>query len=54
MARSKLVIVPREFHPHETHFFSLFLKMLPRHQKHLCDSLLNANENMMKLPLRLA
>jgi hypothetical protein len=53
MTHRELIIVPREFHPHETHF-SLFLKMLLHHQKCLCDTLLNANETLIKLPLRLA
>jgi len=49
MTHKELVIVPKEFHPYKT---SLFLKMLP-HQKCLCGGLLNANEIMIKLSLRL-
>jgi hypothetical protein len=50
----ELVIVPREFHLDETHFFSLFLNTLSCHQKYLCGNLFNANETNVKLPLRLA
>jgi hypothetical protein len=53
MTLRDLVIVPREFYPNETHFFSLLLKMLPHHQNRLRGSLLNANKTLMKLPLRL-
>jgi hypothetical protein len=53
MTHRELIIVSREFHPHETHI-SHFLKMLLRHKKRLCDTLLNANETLIKLPLILA
>jgi hypothetical protein len=36
MTHRELVSVPREFHAHETHFLSLFLKTLPHYQKRLC------------------
>jgi len=45
----ELVITPREFHPHETHFFSLFIKALPCHKKYIYDKLLNINEILRKL-----
>jgi len=45
--------VLREFDPHKTHFFSLFLKTLPHHQMCLCDSLLNANETHTKTTIRI-
>ena len=54
MTHKELVTVPREFHPHEARFFSLFIKMLPCHQKCIRGRLLNANETLVKLPLRLA
>lgn len=50
MAHIESVIVPRG----EIHFLSLFLKLLPCHQKHLCGSLLTANNTHMKLLPRLA
>jgi hypothetical protein len=53
MTHRELVTVPREFHPHETQFFSLFIKTLTCHQKCICDRLLNANETLVKLSLRL-
>jgi hypothetical protein len=49
MTHKELVIVPKEFHQLTS---SLLLKMLP-HQKCLCGGLLNANEIMIKLSLRL-
>lgn len=47
MTHLKLVIERREFQPHKTHFFALFLKPLSRHQKRMCQyikSKLNSNE----------
>jgi hypothetical protein len=52
MTHGELVIMPREFHPHEIHFFSL-IKNVVTHQKRLYDSLLNTNETLMKPPLKL-
>ena len=40
----ELVTVSGEFRLHETHLFSLFLNMVPHHQKCLRDSLLNVDE----------
>jgi hypothetical protein len=40
MTHCELVTVLEEFHPHETHFFSLFLNMAPHHKKCLHGSLL--------------
>jgi hypothetical protein len=53
MTHKELVIVPREFHLDETHFFSLFLNTLSCHQKYR-DNLFNANKTRVKLLLRLA
>jgi hypothetical protein len=50
MTHRELVIVSREFHLRETHF-SFFLKTLAHYQKHLCGSLLNANNTLIKLSL---
>jgi hypothetical protein len=44
MTHLELVTEPREFHLHETRLFSLFLKTLSRHQKHLYNILLNSDE----------
>ena len=41
--------MPKEFHFHETQFFSLFKKILPHHNKCLCRGLLNTNQTLMKL-----
>ena len=49
MTHRELVIMPREFYPHKTHFISLFLNKLSC----LCGNLINANETHIKLPLRL-
>jgi hypothetical protein len=54
MTHRELVTVPKEFYPYETQFFSLFIKTLSCHQKYICGSLLNTNETLVKLPLRLA
>jgi hypothetical protein len=51
MTHRELIIVLRKFHLYETQF-SLFLKMLPHHKKRLYDSLLNANETLMKMSQR--
>ena len=48
MTHRELVIVPSEFYPHETHFFSFFLEMLLRHRKCLRGSLLNTNETVIQ------
>jgi hypothetical protein len=47
-----LVIIPEEFHRHETHFFSLLKKTLSHYQKCLCANLLNTNETLRKLPMK--
>ena len=52
MTHKELVIVPREFHSHDTHFFSIFLNALSYHKKCLCDNLFNADETLMKFLLR--
>ena len=44
MTHCELVTVRGEFHPHKTHFISLFLNMVSHHQKCLRSSLLNADE----------
>jgi hypothetical protein len=44
----------REFYPHKTHFFSLFVKTLSCHKKCIRDRLLNTNETLIKFSLRLA
>ena len=48
MTHKELVIVSREFHLDESHFFSLFLNAMSCHQKCLCDNLFDANETHMK------
>jgi len=45
LTHKELVIVPSEFHLHETQY-SLFIKTLAYHQKYICDRLLNANETL--------
>jgi hypothetical protein len=54
MTHRDLVIVLREFHPYETHSFPLFIKAMPCHKKCIYDRLLNANETLIKLLLKLA
>jgi hypothetical protein len=49
----KNIVMSREFLPHETHLFSLFIKTFSCHQKHICERLLNANETLVELPLKL-
>jgi hypothetical protein len=44
--------MPREFNPHETHFFYLH-KNIVMSSKMPIDKLSNPNETLMKLPLRL-
>jgi hypothetical protein len=48
MTHRELVTVPREFHPHKTQFFYLFIKTLTCHQKYICDRLLNTNETLTR------
>jgi hypothetical protein len=38
-----------EFHPHETHFISLFINTLSHHQKYLHDSLFNVHVTPLRL-----
>jgi hypothetical protein len=45
-------IVEKGFHPHETHFTSLFINTLPHHQKYLHGSLFNAHETPTETGLR--
>jgi hypothetical protein len=52
MTHKELIIAPRVFHHHETHFFSLFVKTLPSDQIYLRGMLLNASKTIMKLSLR--
>lgn len=51
MTRRELVLMSKEFIPHKTYIFSLFLKALLRHKKYLYGSILNTNETLMTLPL---
>ena len=51
MTYIELAIMPREFNPHETHFFSIH-KNIVMSSKMPIDKLLTANGTLMKLPLR--
>jgi hypothetical protein len=46
-------MVPREFHPHKTHFFSLIIKTLSYYRRYIYSRLLNTNETLINPPLRL-